>query len=421
MKSITIRIYLLLVTSSMAIAVTLPQPDINMPMCPKWNGQFYIYTPKTNDSFFPKAIVGEVVQREEDGICGAFFNKTETGANKIVLGDLSKTVGNVTACPTFTISFLFKVNYPLPRAAAVQIVYTEPRREARNSSSPAEIYLIQINGNVSLHALVGRHNLVTDAVRADVSATPGWTHATVINYGSHENATEIYLNGSKAAVGEYEIQIDPEPSNPKPYEYSINNDYGPSKLWISSFQVICNEALSQEQAKEISDSTFSKALQDVDVNFTTNALSVQEDVGSVQIGVTRTGYDELASIVRFTATSGTAKINEDFIFAPNEFVFKPGVKSHTLNVQILSDDYTEDDEEFTISVTSLDGVTKVTQGSVTITIGRNTGAAGSQDEQTGSGDEDICYIPLILLSIAIGMVTIGIIILIVFLIVFFCR
>lgn len=54
-------------------------------------------------------------------------------------------------------------------------------------------------------------------------------------------------------------------------------------------------------------------------------------------------------------------------------VFKPGEVYLSINVPILSDDFTENDEDFTISMASADdGVTTVTQGTVTITITSNS-------------------------------------------------
>ena len=76
----------------------------------------------------------------------------------------------------------------------------------------------------------------------------------------------------------------------------------------------------------------------------------------------------------FSASDGTAKLNKDFTFTSNDdMVFEPGEVYLSINVPILSDDFTEDDENFTISMVSKDdGVTIVTQGTVTITIANNS-------------------------------------------------
>ena len=81
------------------------------------------------------------------------------------------------------------------------------------------------------------------------------------------------------------------------------------------------------------------------------------------------------SFCRFSATSGTAKLNKDFLFhSDGDILFKPGEVYHSINVPILSDDFTEDDENFTVSIQAVDGgVTTVTQqGTVTITIASNS-------------------------------------------------
>jgi len=76
----------------------------------------------------------------------------------------------------------------------------------------------------------------------------------------------------------------------------------------------------------------------------------------------------------FSASDGNAKLNKDFTFASSDdLVFKPGEVYLSIDVPILSDDFTEDDENFTISMASKDdGVTTVTQGTVTITIANNS-------------------------------------------------
>ena len=76
---------------------------------------------------------------------------------------------------------------------------------------------------------------------------------------------------------------------------------------------------------------------------------------------------------RFSALEGTAKLNKDFTFTSTDSVFEPGEVYLGINVPILSDDFTEDEENFTISMASADGgVTTVTQGAVTITIPSNS-------------------------------------------------
>ncbi|KAL9962643.1 hypothetical protein ACROYT_G031763 [Oculina patagonica] len=425
MKSITSRICLFLVTSSLAIALT-PKPEFIWYLYPKSDGQLYGYRPKTNASFFPEAIVGQVVVQEEDGIHDVFLAKTESGANKISLGNLSENIGSTSAFPSFTISFLFKFTYPLPEASKLRVFNAIPNRQERKNSNPMEIYLIQIGGNVSLHAAVGHHDLVTDAARVFVPPVSQWNHATIVYHGSHENETEIYLNGTREAAELYEAPMDPEPANAEPFDYTIGHDEGPADLWLSWF-TLTKETLSAEQAKEHADDTLNQALAavQVEVKFSTNSFRVQEDVESVDLLAMRTGNVEIASIVRFSATSGTAGINKDFSFqTTGDFLFKPGEVYHSINVPILSDDFTEDDENFTVSIKSVDGgVTTVTQeGTVTITIASNTGPAG-REKATGEEEEDCevdvttyCLIPLILMCVCIALVSLGIIILIVFLV-----
>lgn len=224
-----------------------------------WNDQIYGYRPKTNQSYFPENIVGEVVVREDDGIRGVFLDKSEGGlANKIVLGNLGETLGDASACPNFTISFLFKFIYPLPEGENLRVFMTNPDLEVRSNSNPVDIYFFQIAQNVTLHAIVGEHNQRSDGARVrDVSIMNHWTHATVVHYDSHEKETEIYFNGSRVPAELYETHLDPEPQNAQPYEYTIGDDNQLANLSLSWFQFF-KGALSAEQVQELSDDTISK-------------------------------------------------------------------------------------------------------------------------------------------------------------------
>ena len=208
-------------------------------------------------SYLPESVVGQVVVQEEGGIHDVYLEEAASGANKIVLGNLSDNLGNSAAFPTFTISFLFKFDYPLPQAGKLRVFNAIPNRELRANSNPLEIYLIQIGENVTLHAAVGQHNSVTEAARAYVPPVNQWIHAVIVYHDSHDNETEIYLNGSRVDADIYEAPMNAEPPNAKPFEYTIGHDNGPANLSLSWFQLI-KETLTAEQAKELSDNTFNQ-------------------------------------------------------------------------------------------------------------------------------------------------------------------
>jgi len=303
---------------------------------------------------------------------------------------------------------------------------TNPERELRASSNPVDIHFFQIADDVSLHAIVGKHDNVTDGARvSNIPTMDHWTHAVVVYREPHELETEIYLNGSRVPADLYENPLIPELPDAEPYEYTIGDDQLNARLSLSWFQFF-KGALSAEQVQNLSDDTISRALQanQVEVKFTITSVSVEEDVESVELLATRSGNMEIASVVSFSASDGNAKLNKDFTFASSDdLVFKPGEVYLSIDVPILSDDFTEDDENFTISMASKDdGVTTVTQGTVTITIANNTGPAGREADAQNMQDEECavdvttsCLLPLILLCVAIGLVALGIIILLLFL------
>ena len=227
-------------------------------MYPKWNGQVYGYRPETNESFFPERIDGNVVVRKDDGIHGVFLFQEASTVNRIVLGNLDDTLGNASAFPNFTISFLFKFVYPLPEGESIRVVMTNPERELRANSNPVDIHFFQIAENVSLHAEVGQHDEITDGARVNhVPTMDHWIHATFVYHAPPDLETEIYLNGSRLPADLYENPLIPELPDAQPYEYTIGHDQQSARLSVSWFQLF-KGALSAEQVKNLSDDTISR-------------------------------------------------------------------------------------------------------------------------------------------------------------------
>ena len=227
-------------------------------MYPMRNGQIFGYRPKTNESFFPERIDGDVVVRQDDGIHGVFLFQEASTVNRIVLGNLNGTLGDASAFPNFTISFLFKFIYPLPEGEAIRVIATTPERELRANSNPVYIHFFQIAENVSLHAEVGYHDSVTDGARIEhIPTMDHWTHATFVYHEPHEMETEIYLNGSRIPADLYENPLKQEPPGAQPFEYTIGDDQQFARLSISWFQFF-KGALSAEQVKNLSDDTISR-------------------------------------------------------------------------------------------------------------------------------------------------------------------
>jgi len=191
--------------------------------------------------------------RKDNGIYGVFGV-----ANRIILGNLNETLGNVSVCPNFTISFLFKFIYPLPQGEAIRVFKTNPERQLRSNSNPVDINFFQIAENVSLHAVVGKHGDITDGARVDNMPTMDhWTHATVVYREPDELETEIYLNGSRVSADLYERKLSAELPDAQPYEYTIGDDQVSASLSVSWFQFF-KGALSAEQVQNVSDDTISR-------------------------------------------------------------------------------------------------------------------------------------------------------------------
>ena len=244
--------------SSIHFHIHLQSTEFIWYLYPKWNNQLYGYKPNSNTSVIPKNIVGEVVEQRDEGIHSIFF---DTGSNKIVLGTLADTLGNITTFPAFTISFLYKVNtLPLPNAVSVRLFVSSPRKEERKNSNPVEIRLIQIGSTISFYAAVGHHDKNMKVARVDgIAKVTQWFHISIMYTGLHQNETLVYLNGTRMASDNYNSPISAEPSNPTPYEYSLGFDKSQTKFSMSWFQVF-RGVLNEKEAMELSEATFSQGI-----------------------------------------------------------------------------------------------------------------------------------------------------------------
>ena len=198
------------------------------------------------------------MEQRDEGIHSIFF---DTGSNKIVLGTLADTLGNMTTFPAFTISFLYKINtLPLPNAVSVRLFVSSPSKQVRKNGNPVEIRVIQIGNKISFYAGVGHHDKDMKVARVDgIAKVTQWFHISIMYTGLHQNETLVYLNGTRMASDNYNSPISAEPSNPTPYEYSLGFDKSPTKFSMSWFQVF-RGVLNEKEAMELSEATFSQGI-----------------------------------------------------------------------------------------------------------------------------------------------------------------
>ena len=68
------------------------------------------------------------------------------------------------------------------------------------------------------------------------------------------------------------------------------------------------------------------------------------------------GASAAQSVVRYKTAGGTATEDKDFVGIPDgELVFEPGETQKIIKVEIIDDEEFEDDEEFTVEITEIDG------------------------------------------------------------------
>ena len=111
------------------------------------------------------------------------------------------------------------------------------------------------------------------------------------------------------------------------------------------------------------------------VAFTTNAITVSEDVGTVTLTAVRTGATNTTVSVNFTNLSGTtATAVTDFTATNGLLVFAPGVTTNTFAVIVINDLVAENSEAFSYRFLNVTNCTIGNYGTNTVTISTNDSA-----------------------------------------------
>lgn len=87
---------------------------------------------------------------------------------------------------------------------------------------------------------------------------------------------------------------------------------------------------------------------EVSVQLTSAALSVNENDGSVSIGISRLGLTNTAASVTVSTVSGTAEAGLDFVALSQVVNFLPGERSKTVSISLVNDTLRESAESFKV-------------------------------------------------------------------------
>jgi len=104
------------------------------------------------------------------------------------------------------------------------------------------------------------------------------------------------------------------------------------------------------------------------IQFSQPSYSVQEDLGALNVTVTRSGDTTAAASVDYTTGDGSAVQKADFEYAAGTLTFAPGETSKTFNVLVNEDTYVEGAETFSLTLSNPAGATLGAQSVATVTI-----------------------------------------------------
>lgn len=98
-----------------------------------------------------------------------------------------------------------------------------------------------------------------------------------------------------------------------------------------------------------------------------NSLSVNESVGATaNFTVTLSAPTNHRTKINYSTTNGTAEGGSDYTTTSGTLTLEPGVTSGIISIPVSDDNLDEDDETFTLNITSSPGI--VTHGTSTVTI-----------------------------------------------------
>ena len=86
------------------------------------------------------------------------------------------------------------------------------------------------------------------------------------------------------------------------------------------------------------------------IEFSTSAVAVMEDVGTLQVSVLRLGKVSDEVSVKIDTIDGSANEGEDYVGIHDVFTFAPGQAEIEITVEIVDDDDWEPDEEFFLKI-----------------------------------------------------------------------
>ena len=104
------------------------------------------------------------------------------------------------------------------------------------------------------------------------------------------------------------------------------------------------------------------------IDFSTNAITVAENVGSITLSLDRTGSVTNSSTVKVTTVAGTAKAGTDFTAVSQTVTFASGETNKTVSVSIVNDTVVEGTETFTVSLSAPTGAVVGLNTPYTVTI-----------------------------------------------------
>ncbi|CAG9565672.1 unnamed protein product [Danaus chrysippus] len=104
------------------------------------------------------------------------------------------------------------------------------------------------------------------------------------------------------------------------------------------------------------------------VRFDPDHYTVMENCGSFEVRVVRKGDLNGEVTVQFCTEDGTAEAGSDYIATQGSLVFGPGEAEKTFSVQVIDDDVFEEDEHFTVRLSSAKGACLASPSTATVVI-----------------------------------------------------
>ncbi|XP_078373538.1 uncharacterized protein LOC144657116 [Oculina patagonica] len=322
---------------------------------PTGANRVYGYEPMTNQSFESN----ELSPGTNVSMKGNTYSLHIPKANEVILGEFANScLENASVCDNFTISLLVYIDGSMQQDEDVHVLDS---KSSNRGSYHIQFMVTKRVPRLEGHAFVvgGNSSAILDR-KVEFPATNTWVHVAIVY--SITGSLDLYMNSVMVTASDPLIST-PWQNDRSAVQVSLGSTENKRDIFVSYLQII-KGSLSKEEISQLEQETRQQASSpsSVQLELSHENIAEREDIGLLTVPLLRTGNLVIASVVTYFIK------NETFISSSQEVVIRPGESSGKIAVVIMDDHVPEDNETFSVTVSTSDSVTSFSQTTVNVTI-----------------------------------------------------